>query len=120
MRGRLMRWLVTAGGTLALIDKVRAISNGATGRTGARIAAEARRRGHPVTLLTSNPDAVREMIGEALPSGPEWDVRPYRTFDDLRAQLAREIRSGDFDCVVHSAAVSDYRVAGVYGLAAGT
>src|SRR5262245_39656429 len=70
----LMRWLVTAGGTLVPIDRVRAISNGFTGRTGAAIAAEAQRRGHRVTLLTSHPETAPAFAGE---------LRPYSTFDDL-------------------------------------
>jgi phosphopantothenoylcysteine synthetase/decarboxylase len=107
-----MRWLVIAGGTVVPIDRVRAISNGATGRTGAAIAAEARRRGHRVTLLTSEPETAE--------SSPSADVRAYRTFDDLYTMMAELIGIGEFDCVVHSAAVSDYQAAGVYSAATGT
>lgn len=106
-----MRWLVTAGGTQVPIDRVRAIGNAFTGRTGAAIAAEARRRGHHVTLLTSHPHTVDT-------SFPKGDVRPYVTFDDLQRLMADSVR--EFDCVVHSAAVSDYRPAGVFASAPGT
>jgi phosphopantothenoylcysteine synthetase/decarboxylase len=107
--------LVTAGNTLALIDRVRCITNVFTGRTGAAIATCARQRRHSVTLVTSHPDTaggVSECEG--------WSVRPYRTFEDLRDRLAELIPSGGFDAVVHCAAVSDYLSAGVYSPAQGT
>ena len=44
--------LVTAGNTQTPLDRVRAITNIFSGRTGTRIALEAHRRGHRVTLLT--------------------------------------------------------------------
>jgi phosphopantothenoylcysteine synthetase/decarboxylase len=104
-----MNVLVTAGNTLAPIDRVRCITNIFTGRTGARIALEARRRGHAVTLLTSHPDVV-----EGGPGADGLEVVPYRTFDDLEQAMAGRIRDAGPDAVVHSAAVSDYLSAGVY------
>ena len=56
--GAPMRLLVTAGNTLALVDRVRCLTNVFTGRTGAAIALCAHQRGHAVTLLTSHPEAV--------------------------------------------------------------
>ena len=53
-----MNVLVTAGNTQTPIDRVRCITNIFTGRTGARIAVEAHRRGHAVTLVTSHPRVV--------------------------------------------------------------
>ena len=47
-----MNILVTAGNTQTQIDRVRCITNIFSGRTGARVAAEADSRGHTVTLLT--------------------------------------------------------------------
>src|SRR5437870_3914481 len=102
-----MNILVTAGGTIVPIDQVRFISNGFTGRTGATIAAHAHSRGHRVTLLTSHP----EVAGAAAPAtGERWCIRPYRTFDDLQAAMTECLTAGEFDAVIHSAAVSDYRV----------
>jgi phosphopantothenoylcysteine synthetase/decarboxylase len=113
-----MNLLVTAGNTLTPIDRVRCITNIFTGRTGAALALEARRRGHGVTLLTSHPEAVEALAGGPMP--PEgWAVRRYRTFDDLHRLLAGGIGPG-LDAVVHSAAVSDYLAGGVYAPAAGT
>jgi phosphopantothenoylcysteine synthetase/decarboxylase len=106
-----MRWLVTAGGTVVPIDRVRSISNGFTGRTGAAIAAEAQRRGHDVTLLTSHRHTVAA-------SFPAERVRDYRTFDDLQQLLSEFVPT--VECVVHSSAVSDYRGAGLFATAPGT
>jgi phosphopantothenate-cysteine ligase/phosphopantothenoylcysteine decarboxylase/phosphopantothenate--cysteine ligase len=111
-----MNLLVTAGNTAVPIDRVRCITNIFTGRTGARIAACAHGRGHAVTLLTSHPEVASEMY--SAPSG--WTVLRYRTFDDLDQQLAALLQRGGWGGVIHSAAVSDYRVAGVFAPADGT
>src|SRR4051812_48958163 len=109
-----MNVLVTAGNTLVPIDRVRAITNVFTGRTGAGIALEAHGRGHAVTLLTSHPEVIHELRGDAALEARRWRCLPYRTFDDLHAALAASLKAGGFDAVVHCAAVSDYRVAGTY------
>jgi phosphopantothenoylcysteine synthetase/decarboxylase len=110
-----MNVLVTAGNTQVLIDRVRAITNIFTGRTGASIALAAHRRGHAVTLLTSHPDTV----ADAAP-GQRWTLRGYQTFEDLQSLMEEAVRGGGFDAVIHSAAVSDYRADGVFSAAPGT
>jgi phosphopantothenoylcysteine synthetase/decarboxylase len=113
-----MKLLVTAGNTLVPIDRVRCITNIFTGRTGARIALEANARGHAITLLTSHPDVVAELQS---PSPAErWTVFAYRTFENLEELMMQRLADGDFDAVVHSAAVSDYKAVGVYAPAEGT
>jgi phosphopantothenate---cysteine ligase (CTP) len=114
-----MNVLVTAGNTQTPIDRVRCITNVFTGRTGARIGLEAHRRGHAVTLLTSHPEAVRD-LEPAIKSGGNWAVRSYRTFEDLKDAMAELVPGGRFDVLIHAAAVSDYMVAGVYAPVAGT
>jgi phosphopantothenoylcysteine synthetase/decarboxylase len=106
--------LITAGNTLVPIDRVRGITNIFTGRTGAAIASEASRRGHAVTLLTSHPEA---LAGYASPS---CECVPYRTFDELRDLMCVYIGHRRQDVIMHSAAVSDYRPAGVFAAAPGT
>jgi phosphopantothenate-cysteine ligase/phosphopantothenoylcysteine decarboxylase/phosphopantothenate--cysteine ligase len=101
-----MNVLVTAGNTHTPVDRVRCITNVFSGRTGARVAAEAAARGHAVALLTSHPEVLGGAAGVR--------VRAYRTFDDLDALMAEEVSSGRYDAVVHAAAVSDYHVGGVY------
>ena len=114
-----MRIIVTAGNTQTPIDRVRCITNIFTGRTGARIALAAHRRGHSVCLVTSHPEVVRDFAREDLLPGT-WEVRPYRTFDDLHERMAEAIPGGEFDAVVHAAAISDFYVAGIYTPEPGT
>jgi phosphopantothenoylcysteine synthetase/decarboxylase len=109
-----MNILVTAGNTQVPIDRVRCITNRFTGKTGALIALEAFHREHCVTLLTSNPGAVSGL--KSIPDGPNWRVFPYQTFEELQREMGAAVRSGGFHAVVHTAAVSDFLVRGVYGL----
>jgi phosphopantothenate---cysteine ligase (CTP) len=109
-----MNILVTAGNTQTPIDKVRCITNIFTGRTGASIAEEAYRRGHHVTLLTSHPGVVQTLLPD------RSTVRPYFTFEDLHTAMAELIAAPGLDAVIHSAAVSDYRAAGIFAPAAET
>jgi phosphopantothenoylcysteine decarboxylase/phosphopantothenate--cysteine ligase len=89
--------VVTAGGTREPIDPVRFVGNRSSGRMGAALAAEARRRGADVTLIASN-------LSVDPPTGVEVVQAP--TARDLaRETLARR----DADVVVMAAAVADYR-----------
>ena len=95
LRGR--RVLVTAGGTREPLDAVRFLGNRSSGRMGAALAAEARRRGAEVTLIAAN---------LSVPAPVEVDVVPAPTAEDLaRETLARR----DVDVVLMAAAVADYR-----------
>jgi len=109
-----MRVLVTAGNTETPVDRVRSITNIFSGRTGALIAARAFHCGHAVTLLTSHPEVIDAIPSTRRRGAPDWRVRSYRTFDDLEAAMGEEVVGGGYDAVIHAAAVSDYRVAGVY------
>ena len=94
-----VRVLVTAGGTREPLDAVRFLGNRSSGRMGAALAAEARRRGAEVTLVASNL-SVRAPVGV--------DVIQAPTAEDVaRETLAR----GDADVVLMAAAVADYRPA---------
>src|SRR6185369_4512797 len=110
-----MNLLVTAGNTLTLIDKVRGITNIFTGRTGAAIAIESHRRGHRVVLLTAHPEAVASP-----PADDRWKLLRFRTFEDLHQRLEELVPAGGLDAIIHCAAVSDYRCAGVFAPAEGT
>jgi phosphopantothenoylcysteine synthetase/decarboxylase len=115
-----MNVLVTAGNTLAPVDKVRCLTNIFTGRTGAAVALEAHGRGHRVCLLTSRPEAVDELRPDRAARAERWAVEAYRTFDDLQALMGRLLPGDGFDAVIHSAAVSDYLCGGVYAPSPGT
>jgi phosphopantothenoylcysteine decarboxylase/phosphopantothenate--cysteine ligase len=91
------RVLVTAGGTREPLDAVRFLGNRSSGRMGAALASEARRRGADVTLVASN---------LTVPAPVGVDVIDAPTAEDVaRETLAR----GDSDVVVMAAAVADYR-----------
>jgi phosphopantothenoylcysteine decarboxylase/phosphopantothenate--cysteine ligase len=96
------RVLVTAGGTREPLDSVRFIGNRSSGRMGAALAAEARRRGAEVTLVASN-------LAVAAPRGVEVVEAP------TAADVEREVgaRAESADVVLMAAAVADYRPAEV-------
>ncbi|MCS6863820.1 MAG: phosphopantothenoylcysteine decarboxylase [Gemmataceae bacterium] len=115
-----MNFFITAGNTQSMIDQVRCVTNIFSGRTGANIARTAWGRGHSVTLATSHPEGLAELgINYRMP--PErFTILPYRTFDDLAVIMQTQVRSGSYDVVCHSAAVSDYLPAGTFTPNAGT
>ncbi|MFV0426857.1 MAG: bifunctional phosphopantothenoylcysteine decarboxylase/phosphopantothenate--cysteine ligase CoaBC [Beutenbergiaceae bacterium] len=98
MTGR--RVVVSAGGTREPLDPVRFLSNHSSGRQGAAVAAEARRRGARVTLVSAH------LWPALIPEGV--DLVEVET----AAQLAAVMDSHrDADVIVMAAAVSDYRPA---------
>ncbi len=95
--------LITAGPTWVAIDKVRVITNIFSGRTGCIIAKTAREMGAKVNIL----------LGPGrLNYAPRFfhgiRVAKYRYFNELLNLVNREISWGDYDVIIHSAAVSDY------------
>src|SRR5947209_7620206 len=90
--------LVSAGGTREPLDAVRYVGNRSSGRMGAALAAEARRRGARVTLLGAN---------LAVPPPPGVDVVETPTASDLEREAL--LRAPEADVVIMAAAVSDYR-----------
>jgi phosphopantothenate-cysteine ligase/phosphopantothenoylcysteine decarboxylase/phosphopantothenate--cysteine ligase len=103
-----------------MIDRVRCITNVFSGRTSAQLAGEAFDRGHTVTLLTSHPEVLGAVPASRARQAPDWHVRPYRTFEELETLMAASILEGDYEVVIHAAAVSHYQVTGIYALGAGT
>jgi phosphopantothenoylcysteine decarboxylase/phosphopantothenate--cysteine ligase len=97
-----VRILVTSGATREPIDTVRFLSNVSTGRTGALLADALTAHGHTVTLLHGE-GAVRAQHVAASAA--------FSSTADLQSQLRRLLGTGDFDAVIHAAAVSDYRPA---------
>lgn len=115
-----MRILITAGNTQTPIDDVRVITNVFSGRTGSKIATAAHDRGHSVCLLTSNPELVSGRPANSMHPLAEWEVQPYRTFDDLHGLMRQLITEQKFDAIIHSAAVSDFELDGIYAPTADT
>lgn len=107
------RFLVTAGNTREMIDRVRDWGNVFTGNTGYAIARALAEHG-PVDLLTSN--AVH--IGEAAAHGVT--AAPFRSHADLDDALRQRVTTTPYDAIFMTAAVADYSPKRVYSVAART
>lgn len=94
--------LITAGPTWVPIDKVRVISNTSSGTTGVLLAEGLKNAGAKVTLLLGP-------IGNCQLSKGISIIR-FRFFDELKDSLLKELRKGQYDILIHSAAVSDYKL----------
>ena len=105
-----MKILITGGNTAVHIDKVRVITNIFKGKTACDIAADALESNHYVVLV-GNPH-MQDYFHEHCPAIPDKFIC-YKTYDELYSIMGKEITSGTYDAVIHSAAVSDYKVGGV-------
>lgn len=92
--------LITAGPTREPFDPVRFISNHSSGKMGFALAAEARRRGARV-ILVSGPTGLKP------PAGVEFV--PITTAREMREAVMKELKRTT--AVIKAAAVSDYRPA---------
>jgi phosphopantothenate---cysteine ligase (CTP) len=101
-----MRFLVTAGNTRELIDRVRDWGNIFTGTTGYNIARALASIGE-VDLLTSNESHIKA-------KNPGVHGSHFRSHADLRALLAERMRTQQYDAVFMTAAVADYKPAGAF------
>lgn len=93
-----MNILITAGGTREYIDPVRFISNASTGKMGYAIARAAIRAGHNVTLITA-PVSIRKPAAAKIVE-VETSAEMFKAVKD---------HFGKSDCLIMSAAVSDYK-----------
>lgn len=95
-----MKVLVTAGPTREHLDDVRFISNPSTGKMGYAVAAAAAEAGHHVVLVSGPVDLA-----------PPPGVRLIRVVSAVEMRDAVASAFADCDCLVMTAAVSDYRPA---------
>jgi phosphopantothenoylcysteine decarboxylase/phosphopantothenate--cysteine ligase len=96
-RRRKLQFLITAGGTREYIDPVRFISNASSGKTGYGLARSALLAGHNVTLITAptNLNAPKEAAVVKVESARDM-------FEAVKNKF------GGCDCLIMTAAVSDY------------
>ena len=93
-----MKVLVTAGPTREFIDPVRFLSNPSTGRMGFAVARAAHAAGHKVVLVAGP-------VALATPKG-------VRRIDVVSARdMLAAVVSEEFDCLIATAAVADWRPA---------
>ena len=90
--------LITAGGTREYIDPVRFISNASTGKMGYALARAAIKAGHDVTLITT-PTALRKPAA-AMIIEVETSAEMFKAVKEHFHKT---------DCLIMSAAVSDYK-----------
>ncbi len=93
--------LITAGATREPLDPVRVLTNRSSGRMGLALATAAQRLGAQVRLLA----------GRAMAVPDEVICERFDTAEDLAGKLAAA--AGEVDCVLHAAAVADFRPARV-------
>lgn len=95
------RFLVTAGNTREMIDRVRDWGNIFTGNTGFAIAQALRGQGE-VDLLTSNPAHIEQSAALGIRASK------FRSHADLMNLLQKLVTTQAFDAIFMTAAVADY------------
>jgi len=103
-----MNVLITAGGTSETIDTVRSITNYSTGKLGSIIADK----------FASNGATVTYVCGEnaVLPSSNNTNIIRIKSVQELAQTINNLLESQNFDCVIHSMAVSDFTPAAILTL----
>lgn len=100
-----MKVLVTAGSTMTMIDKVRGLTNIFRGTTGRKIAHYFGEQGCDVDLITSEKGPACVFLRQ---------VSHFKTYDQLYDLMKSQITKNNYDIIIHSAAVSDYKPDGTF------
>ncbi len=102
--------LITSGPTSVPVDQVRNISNVLRHDTGSEIAAALCEEGADVTLITSNFRWAIKNLKKRRLRQDQLKIITYTAYMELYLAMEREIKTGKYDVVIHSADVSDYNV----------
>jgi len=100
-----MKVLITAGPTWIKIDDIRIITTFFTGGTGLYLAKEFKKIGGDVTLLI-NPHCIGKI--------KDLNVINFRYFDEFKKVVIDTLKNNNYDLIIHSAAVSDYRLKKIF------
>lgn len=100
-----MKILITGGGCIEPIDKVRSLCNFSTGNTSVFLSEELVKNGAEVTLVQGK-NAVQ-------PTEASLRTIRFGSFQDLYQILQKILTEEKFDYIIHAAAVSDYSVSRV-------
>ena len=95
--------LITAGPTWVAIDKVRVISNIASGETGILLADKLSEQGAKVTLVLGPGNDKNGIQNSRI------KIIRFSFFEELRQALKKELKASRYDFIIHSAAVSGFR-----------
>jgi phosphopantothenoylcysteine decarboxylase/phosphopantothenate--cysteine ligase len=101
-----MKILITAGPTWVKIDEVRILTSIFSGKTGLYLAKQFAKSNHSVTLLV-NPHCLEQKIRGIR-------VIIFKYLEDFSKKITEELRKNKYDVIIHSAAVSDYKLNKVY------
>lgn len=101
------RILITAGPTWIKVDDVRVITTIFSGNTGIFLAKNFKKNGLRVTLMVNSPH-----LDKAGLKGIK--VVPFRYFEEFKDKITKELKGCCYDTIIHSAAVSDYKMANVF------
>lgn len=101
--------LITAGPTWINIDKVRVLTSIFSGTLGCVIAHEAKKEGAGVTLLLG--PGQRHLKRDYLTG---IQVNYFKYFNDLFDLVKKEVSTKKYDCIIHSASISDYQPLNFY------
>ncbi|MBU0974357.1 hypothetical protein KKD03_01515 [Patescibacteria group bacterium] len=101
--GKKKNILITAGPTWVPIDSVRIITTVFGGKLGWEIAKKASSKGHNVTLLMGP-----GRISISNLNSKNIKIIRYKYFDELLNYIKKELKSKEYDVMIHSAAVPDY------------
>jgi phosphopantothenate---cysteine ligase (CTP) len=104
-----MNILITSGGTSEKIDNVRKITNTATGRLGSLIAEEF------VNVGGSKIDKIFYVCTKdaVVPSLQSLEISRIESVDELKNTLSEILTTQKVDAVIHTMAVSDYKLRGL-------
>ena len=98
---------ITAGPTWIKIDDVRVITTIFSGNTGIFLAKNFRDKKYDVTLLVNSPHLnKKELTGIR--------VIPFRYFEDFKQRIKKELKINQYNAVIHSAAVADYKLGKIF------
>jgi len=95
-----MNVLITAGGTQEAIDSVRSIKNYSTGRLGSIIADKFAKKNATITYVCDD--------SAVLPSLKNVEIVHVRSVQNLLQTIDKLLIRHEYDCVIHSMAVSDF------------
>ncbi len=97
--------LVTAGPTWVAVDRVRVMTSRFSGETGLRFARHFKNLGAQVTLLMG-PGRAKFLASD----WQEMTIHQFFYYDELATLLDQEVKKTNYDIIIHSSAVSDYKV----------
>lgn len=103
------RVLITGGPTNEYIDEVMKITNMSSGKLAVELAQHFVPAGYPVTLLLTR--GIKHPILDHLAHCSNFTLMRFETTDELMRRIEECASNAQYDIIIHSAAVADYKPA---------